>query len=298
MRIVGSVFTRNPKNDPYQIIAELSEWNKQFKSEHIKVNACKMWTDGTFIAGTGKLLQPFADGSVGGEMFFTQQQIEAQIEAAEKSGFDMHIHADGDGSVRTVLNAFEAVQKRGGSKNHRHTMCHMSLVSPSDLPRFKKLGLFVNGTPLWATDYNGVDYERYRRMLGVKRFEECLLPYGDMVRSGAIFTIGADLGGVDVSEIPPLLQLEAAVTRQRPGHPNDNIMVKRQRISVVQALQAYTINAAYQMRMDKEVGSIAVGKKADMVFLENNLFKISPYQIHSTKVVQTMMDGKITHSLI
>jgi predicted amidohydrolase YtcJ len=298
IRITASVFTRNPNDDPKAIIDELADWNRRFRSDHIKVDTCKMWTDGTFIAGTGKLLQPFADGSPGGEMFFTQKHIEAQIEATEKAGFDMHIHADGDGSVHTVLDAFAAVQKRGGLKGHRHTICHMSLVDPADMPRFKKLGLVVNGTPLWATDYNGVDYERYRRMLGVKRFEERLLPYGDMVRSGATFTIGADLGGVDISEIDPLLQLEAAVTRQRPGHPDDNIMVKRQRMSVADAIKAYTINGAYQLHLENQVGSIAIGKKADLVFLEKDLFKVAHQDIHATKVMQTMMDGKVTHSVL
>lgn len=250
IRIAATVFTRNPSENPQAIVNELVDWNQRFRSDHVKVDTVKMWTDGTFIAGSGKLLAPFVDGTPGGQMFFTQEHIEAQIEAAQKAGFDMHIHADGDGSVRTVLDAYENVQKRLGSQGRRHTICHMSLVDPADMPRFQKLGLVVNGTPLWATDYNGVDYDRYQRKLGAKRFEERLLPYGDMVRSGATFTIGADLGGVDVNEIAPLLHLEAAVTRQRPGHPDDKIMVARQRISLEDAIKAYTINTAYQLRME------------------------------------------------
>ncbi len=298
MRIIATVFTRNHGDDPQAIADELVEWNKKYKSEHVGVGACKMWTDGTFIAGTAKLLEPFADGTPGGKMFFTQKEIEAQIEATQKAGFDMHIHADGDGSVRTVLDAYENVQKRLGQQGRRHTICHMSLVSPDDMPRFKKLGLVVNGTPLWATDYNGVDYDRYMRKLGARRFDKELLPYGDMVRSGATFTIGADLGGVDVTEIAPLLSVEAAVTRQRPGFPKDNIMVERQRMSLEDALKAYTINGAYQLRLEDQIGSIEVGKKADLVFLEKDLFKVDPYSIHSTKVKQTMMDGKVTYEAL
>lgn len=294
LRIVATVFTRNKGDDPQAIAKEMVEWNKAYRSEHVSVGACKMWTDGTFIAGTAKLLQPFADGTPGGKMFFTQKEIEAQIEATQKAGFDMHIHADGDGSVRTVLDAYEAVQKRIGRKDRRHTICHMSLVSPEDMPRFKKLGLVVNGTPLWATDYNGVDYARYMRKLGAKRFEESLMPYGDMVRSGATFTIGADLGGVDVTEIAPLLSVEAAVTRQRPGFPKDPIMVKRQRMTLAQALKAFTLNGAYQLRMEDQVGSIKVGKKADLVYLQKDLFKVPTYEIHATPILQTMMDGKVT----
>ena len=72
----------------------------------------------------------------------------------------------------------------------------------------------------------------------------------------------------------------------------------RQKVDLVQALQCYTYNSAYQMRMEQQVGSIAVGKKADLVFLQRNLFQISPEEIYSTKVLQTMMDGKVTHSLL
>jgi predicted amidohydrolase YtcJ len=298
LRVIATVYTRTPSDDPQAIVNELVDWNRKYRSEHVHVGACKMWTEGTFIAGSAKLLEPFADGSPGGEMFFTPKQIEAQIEAAQKAGFDMHIHADGDGSVRAVLDALENVQNRLGAQDRRHTVCHLSLVHPTDIPRFQKLGIVVNGTPLWATDYNGVDYNRYMRKLGAKRFDEELLPYGDLVRSGATFTIGADLGGVDISEIGPLLHLESAVTRQRPGFPKDNIMITRQRMSLKDAIKAYTINGAYQLRMEDQIGSIEVGKKADLVFLEKNLFEVPTAAIHSTKVMQTMMDGKVTHSLL
>jgi predicted amidohydrolase YtcJ len=75
-------------------------------------------------------------------------------------------------------------------------------------------------------------------------------------------------------------------------------MVKRQRMSVADAIKAYTINGAYQLHMESQVGSIAIGKKADLVFLEKDLFKVAHQDIHATKVMQTMMDGKVTHSVL
>ena len=295
LRTIASVFTRSPSDGPDAILAELLDWKNRYQSEHVQMGPLKMWTDGTFIGGSAKLLEPYADGSKGGGMFFTQEEAEAQIEAAQRAGVDVHVHADGDATVRIILNAMENVQKRLGKQGRRNTICHISLVHPTDLPRFQKLGIIVNGTPLWATDYNGVDYNRYNARLGSKRFEEEFEPYGDVVRSGATFTIGADLGGVDIPEIAPLLHIEAAVTRQRPGHPDDNIMVKRQRMNLEDALKAYTINGAYQLRMEDQIGSITVGKKADLVFLEKDLFKVPTYEIHATKIMQTMMDGKVTY---
>ena len=121
-----------------------------------------------------------------------------------------------------------------------------------------------------------------------------MFPYGDLVRSGAVVTFGADLPGVDVDEIPPLIQIEAAMTRKRPGFPQDEAFVPRQRIGLVDALRAYTVNAAYQVRMEHELGSIEVGKRADLVVLGADLFGVAPEDVHSVPVVLTMMDGRVT----
>jgi predicted amidohydrolase YtcJ len=99
---------------------------------------------------------------------------------------------------------------------------------------------------------------------------------------------------VDVNEIPPLIQIEAALTRKRPGFPADAPFVPRQRMDLDRALRAYTINAAFQLRMEKEIGSIEVGKKADLVVLGQDLFTVAPENVHSAPVRITMMDGRVT----
>jgi predicted amidohydrolase YtcJ len=109
-----------------------------------------------------------------------------------------------------------------------------------------------------------------------------------------VVTFGADLPGVDLAEVPPLIQIEAAVTRKRPGFPDDEAFVPRQRISVHDALRAYTINAAYQLRKEHDLGSIEVGKRADLVVLGSDLFRVDPQEIHQVPVMLTMMDGRIT----
>lgn len=299
VRIVGTVWTRAEEDDPQGIAVELADWSVKFRSEHIKITACKMWTDGTFPNGSAKLMDPFADDSPGGDsMLLSPEHIEAQIEAVHLAGFDMHVHADADATVRIVLDAFENVIKRHGLQGRRHTMCHLSLVHPDDIPRFQKLGIIVNGTPIWATDYNGVDYDRYQKQLGAKRFDERLLPYGDIYRTGAIVTFGADIGGVDIDEVPPLIQISAALTRKRPGHPDDRPMVARQTITLDEAIRAYTINGAYQARLEDKVGSIEVGKLADLVVLGANLFEVRPEYLHEVPVLLTLMDGQVRHDAL
>lgn len=293
LRIVGTVFTRNVEDDPKAIAAELVDWNARLRSPHVQISICKMWVDGTAVAGTALLLEPFANQpDFRGTITLPPSHIKAQIEATQRAGFDMHIHADGDGSVRAVLDAIEDVQTRLGPQGRRHAICHLSLTHPDDVKRFKRLGVVANGTPLWATNYDGVYVEQYNRLFGAERVEQRVYPYGDLVRSGATVTFGADLPGVDIDEIPPLIQLEATVTRKRPGFPDDPPMVARQRISVEEAIRAYTINGAYQLRLEDQIGSIETGKKADLIVLGKNLFEVKPEDIHKTPVLLTLMDGK------
>lgn len=295
LRMVGSVWTRNSNDDPDHVAQTLAQWNKEFVSEHVSISVNKMWADGTMMSYGSLLLEPYCSGNHGlGTMSFSPEHIEAQIEATQRAGFDMHIHNDGDGSVRVILDAIEAVQKRIGRGDSRHTVCHNTLVHPDDISRFAELGVIANVTPLWGTNYNGVYIDVYRELLGEDRVEQESMPYGDLVRSGAVVTYGADIPGVLISEIKPLMHIEAAVTRQRPGFPEDRIFVERQRIDLADALKCMTLNAAFQLRLEDQIGSLEVGKKADLVALEKNLFAIDPHDIHSTKITLTMMDGKIT----
>ena len=295
IRIVGSVWTRNADDVPQHVTDTLVQWNKKYASEHVSVSVNKLWADGTMMSYGSLLLEPFCTGSHGrGTMSFTPEHIEAQIEATQRAGFDMHIHNDGDGSVRVILDAIERVQQRIGRGDSRHTVCHNTLVHPDDIPRFAELGVIANVTPMWGTNYNGVYIDVYEELLGPGRVELESFPYGDLVRSGAVVTYGADIPGVLISEIAPLIQIEAAVTRQRPGFPHDRVFIERQRVNLEQALAAVTINAAYQIRMEDQIGSLEVGKRADLVVLGRNLFEIDPHEIHSTPILLTMMDGKIT----
>jgi predicted amidohydrolase YtcJ len=157
------------------------------------------------------------------------------------------------------------------------------------------MGVIANCTPIWGTDYDGQQYDVYEARLGPQRMEERLYPYGDLVRSGAVVTYGADLPGSQVHEIAPLMQIEAAVTRKRPGFPDDRPLVRRQRIGLHDALRGYTINGAYQLRLEENVGSLEVGKLADLTVLAANLFDVDEDEIHAVPILLTMMDGRVTH---
>lgn len=297
IRVAGSYWTRTPEDDPQAIAEGLIRWNRELRSDHVQISTCKMWADGTFMSGGALLLSPCCGQASDelGTMTFPPQNIEAQIEAVQGAGFDMHIHVDADGSARVVLDAYEKVMRRRGPEGRRHVLAHNSMVDPSDIRRYAEMGIIANCTPLWGTDYNGQYRDVYTRLLGAERVEERLLPYGDLVRSGAVVTYGSDIPGVDIPEIPPLIQIEALVTRKRPGHPADEPLVPRQRIGLHDALRGYTANGAYQLRLEHRTGSLVTGKAADLVVLGADLFRVNPSEIHAVPVVLTMMDGRITY---
>ena len=295
LRIVGTVWTRNASDDPHAIAAELVDWNSRLRSPHVQISICKMWSDGVMMSGGALLLQPFCnDPTNHGHMTLSQKQIEATVEAVQLAGFDMHVHVDGDGSTRTVLDAIAAVHERVGRGDSRHTIAHNSMVDPVDVPRFAQMGVLANCTPLWGTDYNGQYLDIYTAIIGAERIEDRLFPYGDLVRSGAIVTYGADIPGVDIHEIAPLIQIESLLTRKRPGFPDDRPLGERQCIELHDALRGYTINGAYQLRMEDTIGSIEVGKRADLVVLAQNLFEVPVTEVHAVPVQLTMMDGRVT----
>lgn len=297
VRVAGSYWTRSPADDPAAIVEGLKAWHAELRSDHLQINTCKMWADGTFMSGGALLLSPCCGHASDdlGTMTFPPESIEAQIEASQAAGFDMHIHVDADGSARVVLDAYEKVLRRRGAESRRHVIAHNSMVDPADIGRYASMGIIANCTPLWGTDYNGQYRDIYTTLLGADRVEERLLPYGDLVRSGATVTYGSDIPGVDISEGPPLIQIEALLTRQRPGYPDDLPLVARQRIGLHDALRGYTANGAYQLRLEHRTGSLTVGKAADLTVLGADLFRVDPRQIHAVPVVLTMMDGRITH---
>jgi predicted amidohydrolase YtcJ len=174
-------------------------------------------------------------------------------------------------------------------------VCHLEFCHPADVQRFAALGVTANCTPVWGTDYRGEFVDSYPGLVGAERFHRDYCPYGSVVRSGANVTFGADCPGVEVHEIAPLVQIEAAVTRQRPGRPDDRPAGAHERVSVADALRCYTLNGAWALRIDHRVGSIEKGKQADLVVLGANPFEVRPHEIHAIPVVRTMLGGRFTY---
>jgi hypothetical protein len=255
----------------------------------------KMFMDGVGPQHTAKMLEPYADVDHAGGWVLEPGFVQRAAEEANLAGFDVHIHACGDAGVRSALDAYQHVRATHPHLEPRNTVCHLEFCHPDDVARFGPLGVTANVTPLWGTDYRGEFVDAYPGLVGEERFHRDYCPYGSVVRSGANVTYGADCPGVEVHEIAPLVQIEAAVTRRRPGRPNDRPAGEHERVDVLDALRCYTINGARALRLEHLTGSLRAGKQADLVWLGRSPLAVPPHEIHAIPVRGTMLGGRVTH---
>ncbi len=297
VRIVGSHLVREADRSPEREVETLRQMHHDIRSPRIAITTMKLFMDGVGPQHTAAMLEPYTDVGHRGGWVLPPDFVRRQVEAANLGGFDTHIHACGDAGVRGALDAFEHVKVHQGHLTPRNTVCHLEFCHPDDVVRFAQLGATANCTPVWGTDYRGVFIDAYPGLVGQQRFHRDYCPYGSVVRTGANVTFGADCPGVEVHEIAPLVQIEAAVTRQRPGRPDDRPAGAHERVSVADALRCYTINGAKALRLEDVTGSLRVGKQADLVWLGRSPFEVPAHEIHGIAVQGTMLGGRVTHGL-
>lgn len=265
----------------------------QWRRENIDVDSVKMYMDGVPESGTGALLEPYLHEQFGvGPRFYSQDEINRYMIEFEKMGLQIHIHATGDAATRMALDGFEAAREANGETGLRHHIVHLQLVAESDKARFAELGIAATFQALWAWPdaiATGADTE----LLGKERTES-MYPIGSMHRSGAMIVGGSDFW---VTELNPMLAIEAAVTRQDPYKDAGAILNASERVDLATMIDAYTINGAYLMGLDDKQGSIEVGKRADLTVLDKNLFEIPAADISSARVVHTVFDGRDVYRL-
>jgi hypothetical protein len=155
-RVAGVYGIRDAGEMPGPHVAALAQWRKKYRSDLVRVTGLKIWADGTFSTYTGVQLEPYASKpETRGESGWTAEVLGRWIDAAYAAGFDVHIHVQGDGSVRRSLDAFEAVARKRGPAGRRSVLHHLDVIHPDDLPRFKTLGLGGNATLEWLRKIRG-----------------------------------------------------------------------------------------------------------------------------------------------
>ncbi len=251
----------------------------------LKIGGVKGFVDGSLGSHTAAFFEPYTD-LPGDKGFFvnSHEDLYNWVSYADKAGLQVIIHAIGDSAVNFILNIYEQVANENGDRDRRFRVEHAQHLIPADINRFAELGVIPSMQP-----YHCIDDGRWaEKLIGPERIKTTHA-YKSLFDSGAKVAFGSDWF---VAPPFPLYGIYAALTRRTLDGKNPDGWVPEQKISLEQALTAYTINAAYASFEENLKGSLEPGKLADFVVLEKNLFEIDPIEIKDVKVLQTWVGGK------
>jgi predicted amidohydrolase YtcJ len=291
-------------------VAELLRLRRTYAGKRLRFNTIKLYMDGTNENRTGAVLEPYEDDPGNrGHTVLTVNELQEFLLELHQERIDLHIHVVGDRSVRIILDAVEAAGNViDGDLYPRVTISHLDIIDPSDYPRIKELGVIANYTPQW----HGVTFnDPVTHALGKERYARTLI-LKPLFDAGAIVTFSSD----DWSDenMNPFLGMQVGHNRQFPAEwiseqrleqlkkegydPAATRGPESERLDLALMIRGYTINGAYQLRMEDEIGSIETGKLADLVVLDDNLFEMDRYEILDVKPSAVIMEGELIHGAL
>lgn len=279
---------------PEQGLAQVDkfvEQRKQFDGKLVRVRAVKIFIDGVIEDHTAALLEPYTDKPKSrGNLLFTEKEFADLVAKLVANNFQVHVHAIGDGGVHTALNGFAGVAAPSREKQLRHHIAHLELVDEDDIARFRTLSVSPNVQAYWAQRDKYIS-ELTEPFVGKKRSQR-LYPIKKLADCGAVLTAGSDW---PVSSLNPFDAIEVAITRKREGDKSGESWLPDLRTDLETMLAAYTIGGAYVNHEDDLTGSLEVGKAADLIVVDRDLFAIAPEEIHSTQAEMTVLDGRVVY---
>lgn len=288
--------TINPPTTPEEAIEKLNA-QKPYIGGLLTGGTVKIFSDGVTEGATAVMLKPYSESAgMGdnwlGESIWDYADFENMVLALDKEGFQIHVHAIGDGAVQQTLDAYEKAVETNGKRDARYTMTHVCAIEPEDIKRNASLGVINALQFLWM--YNDELCELEKAFIGEER-ALAMYPVKDMLEQNCIISGASDS---PVTNYNPLEEIEVAVTRNCPYpelEDTDMTRTPSQAITAYQALEAYTKNVAYQSFLDNEIGTIEVGKKADLVILGQDILNCEPKTISDTEILYTISDGRIVY---
>ncbi len=253
-------------------------------TEKLRFGLVKLMTDGSIQGFTARLRWPgYFNGRENGIWNMAPEEIHSHVEAYHAAGLQMHIHTNGDEATEVVLDAIEAAQNKTPRADHRHTFQHCQMADAAQFRRMAKLGacvnLFTNHIFYWGEAH-------YAETMGPERAER-IDACATALREGVPLAMHSD---APVTPIGPLFTAWCAVNRLTS---QGRLLGAGERIGVEEALRAITLGAAYTLKLDHEIGSIEVGKRADLCILEEDPTAVPPERLKDVKVWGTMLGGRI-----
>jgi predicted amidohydrolase YtcJ len=312
---VTSVQDKNPLYDDVKVYAELAEkgelttrmyvapmetdWKDQakigirhaFGTSFLRMGAVKGYADGSLGSETAYFFDPYTDdpqshGLLSDEMHPPSAMLQ-RLKGADTAGLQICIHAIGDRGISMTLDIFEQIEKSNGKRDRRWRIEHAQHMVEKDFARFARLGVIASVQP-----YHAIDDGRWaEKRIGPDRIKRTYA-FRTFLNHGVRLAFGTDW---PVAPLSPMWTIYAAVTRATLDGKNPDGWVPEQKLSVAEAVEAYTLGSAYAEFQEKEKGSITPGKLADFVVVSDDIFKIPPAAIRNVKVEATYVGGKLVY---
>lgn len=257
--------------------------------EWLRIGCLKGFVDGSLGSHTAAFFAPFADAPEDtGLLVNTPEDLQSWTEGADEAGLQVNIHAIGDRAIHLLLEIFEHVQATNGPRDRRFRIEHAQHLVPDDIPRFAALGVIASMQP-----YHAIDDGRWaEKVIGSER-ARTTYAFRSLLDAGTQVVFGSDWF---VAPPTPLQGIYAAVTRRTLDGANPGGWVPEQKITVQEALTAYTIQGARASFEEEIKGSIETGKLADLALIDRDLTRIAPEEIAAARIVATIVGGRIVYS--
>jgi predicted amidohydrolase YtcJ len=273
------------------VIKVLEENRKKYSDDWIDLAPVKFLLDGVIEAHTAAMLEPYTnDPGNSGQLYFNPDKYKEAVMQLDHLGFQIFTHAIGDRAIRLALDAYEAANKANGRTDARDKIEHIEDPSAGDIPRFGKLGVIASMQPLHATP-NDNNLNVWAGNVGSERAQRAW-PWRDILSGGAVWSFGSDWPVVTLN---PWSAVQILLTRETPEGTPSGGWLPNERLTLEQAIHGYTLGGAIAAKREKTEGSIEVGKLADVIIISQDLFKVEPNQIGKTKVLMTMVGGKVVY---
>jgi len=279
------VFAKQPAEE----LSGIQKTQENYKSVlHLHVTGVKVFADGVveYPSQTANLTKPYKNTGRNGELLFDPEKFKELCIKADKQGLIIHVHALGDGAVKAALDGIEAARRANGNSGLPHTLTHEQFVAPEDFPRFRKLDVISALQLLWASA--GPDSIEIVKPYVDQSVYKWQYPARSILDSGGVVAGASDW---PVSSANVFWGIYQAETRKGP----EGVLDSSQDMPRDAMFYAYTRNSARAMNMLGAIGSIAPGKRADLILLDRDVLTISPEEMRDTKVLWTMVGGKIVY---
>jgi predicted amidohydrolase YtcJ len=280
-------------HDTMAEIEHAAQLREKTKGKMFNLTNIKIQIDGTFpgTPSTAYMKEPYTDQWSAehkhhGQLRFDMETLIKIYRKSHELGFTVHAHAIGDGALCMALDAIEKALEQSGPHDLRDAVTHLQVVDKKDIPRMSKLNVIASTDPHWF-DMDPEYFGMIVAVLGEERAEN-QLPMKSFFDAGVVVTSASDYPVTNPAY--PLIGIQKGVIRQLPGRP-DTLHGADERVTIEQMIEATTINEAYQMLCDDRLGSITVGKEADLVVLGRDITKCDPEHIEDAPVLGTMVGG-------